>query len=1752
MFERSEGGKGRALESAGQAPSAEYRPCQRRKNIRHARHNTHSNCTIAHRQSRGILQRRASMAAAAGAVDGRTCSGGGAGWIRRWRQVPSRHLQQPDGPMFRQQQQWQPLAVPRGSESIVNALARLQQGPLAGSPCEVKRSVPPERQVLSRDTAKNVNGDGGGGGGGGGGGQDRCAPRSFSHGHGGAGMRAARETATRDSQRSRESDSEAVRVAVRVRPMSEREIAAGLQRIVSVECEAVLSVVDPTAFAAALALERGGKEQVESSMWAKQFSFDRCFGCDENATGGGQQEQVFEEIGAGVVDQAFSGYNATVFAYGQTGSGKSYTMMGSGAALDASVDPDDYGLIPRICARIFERLHQAGNEGAAQSPCQSTSDRNIPGGRRMAEGSGEQEILREDGSPCRTGHCEALLGGADGPAYRDNKNNNTSINNHHYSNSEMSVHEGNCNDQSRPAKTVAPLRGQNGTLAAAQASHRDVGCAAGANPLGFPAANSGPDPSDWWAQFSVEVSYLEIYNESLRDLFNPGTPAAAGIGGAGVSQGAGGSSIPAVGCGASGTGLRLREDPSSGIYVEGLTSIAVSSWDEMSQLLTYGGGERTVAATNANDWSSRSHAVFTLTLRQTSETMSPTGHSRESWEACSSINLVDLAGSERVSHTGATGLRLQEAGSINRSLAALSDVIKALSEAQRRHRDGKSPNRQSSPGRGKRGGAAAAVPPVSSPKVFIPYRNSVLTRLLKESLGGNSRTVMLACVSPCNAHYEETLGTLRYAERAKRVRTRAIANARRGMSEREAGIEQAALIGRLTTEVLDLKRQLAEATANNAADLLSPRPEPALTTGQLPPSPGSRRDTEGVEPPGAEASLRLGGLLTAQAVNGDQGYIYVVDPALQVEIERLRDTVADRERVIQNMELNGRRNLRAVRELGEGRRSKPATHLHRSSDGSCSSSSATSSSSASAQQCAVVPPGDSEQTGGSIELSQDTGAGEANLGLPESEQRQSRMRLLNLNQDPMFSECVAFPIRDGGTYTVVGSGEDADVQLAGSDVLPRHALIKVEPDGSAVLTPMPGACVRINGVPLGVDSEALAGQGQDAESGVLSPVTGCNEGGGVLHHNYRVLFGSRHFFRVDCGPETSAAQEKHDVGVGDNVSTVAAPRVSVDWDFAQKEVRDSTLASSVNGATVKTETVLMPLSPPLGTAGGLKPAASTRKRVEKGGSETEKALSSGSASDAQYCEGDGEAVSERRLAGVSNECLQGSRTPVSERVESVVLARTSSGCAPPLSSVVMSQRERSAATGDPSVPEQHPCATDPPSPAPASDPLPGLVEAATVVTEEEGAQKLPEEALPQGGLTPEQLPSVADNGVLPCPPRRSSAGCSRGESAAEVAATAASAAPRGLESDGSIDGDGTPAEEQGPSITTDNIEPIKIAGPSPPRSEKTHEDGTLGSAPQELTPPRSPTPASTTPTACGSAAATAVYAHKVKAALDIELQRAREAWRGAEGELERSQDERDELRAALEVVQDQARDRRRADRKEKRDLDKLKAQAEYRARALESDRDRLRQMLSKSDEEVADLRGQLREAQAAVAGTTATATAATTATTTESFTNTTTSVISPEREAAEGLLMVRIVSPSCRSEPWTTTPTPTAVATAECPGVDIRGGQGVATETVGDADPDAATGDIISKARMAGRSSTLASLSTAEQPCSQAAFVETKEESSEEVGEGGSPGCPAPAPFAVEEAASRRTGWSKSAGREDSTITPDEDLLRRRQGTLQQ
>ncbi len=226
---------------------------------------------------------------------------------------------------------------------------------------------------------------------------------------------------------------------------------------------------------------------------------------------------------------------------------------------------------------------------------------------------------------------------------------------------------------------------------------------------------------------------------------------------------------------------RIREHPEMGAYVEGLSRFQVKSFKDAEGLLEVGLENRQVAETRMNKLSSRSHAVFTLYLVQKLQDpkhASASGRLKQRkdiyMERHSKITLVDLAGSERVSMTGATGERLVEANNINKSLSTLSDVIKALSdkglaaarerERELRHSHEEDPLNATSDSLKSLVNSAH-----KHESIFVPYRNSALTWLLKDCLGGNARTVILASISPSEASYNETMSTLRYVERAKLI-----------------------------------------------------------------------------------------------------------------------------------------------------------------------------------------------------------------------------------------------------------------------------------------------------------------------------------------------------------------------------------------------------------------------------------------------------------------------------------------------------------------------------------------------------------------------------------------------------------------------------------------------------------------------------------------------------------------------------------------------------------------------------------------------------------------------------------------------------------------------------------------------------------------------------------------------------------------------------------------------------------------------
>ncbi|KAJ3365965.1 hypothetical protein GGF32_007465 [Allomyces javanicus] len=259
------------------------------------------------------------------------------------------------------------------------------------------------------------------------------------------------------------------------------------------------------------------------------------------------------------------------------------------------------------------------------------------------------------------------------------------------------------------------------------------------------------DPS--WT-VNVEVSYLEIYCEKVKDLLNPMNKAK----------------------------LRVREHPMLGPYVEDLTKMIVTSSDGVLRLIDTGNQLRTVASTQMNDVSSRSHAVFQIILTQKKYDE----ETNMSTERVSRISFVDLAGSERANSTGASGQRLKEGANINKSLSALGKVISALAEL--------------SGGASTSGGSKQRA-------THVPYRDSVLTWLLKDSLGGNSRTVMISCVSPASINAPESLSTLRYSDRAKQIVNKAIVNED----------PNAKLIRELKAEIAELRERLAAANSPSSS-----------------------------------------------------------------------------------------------------------------------------------------------------------------------------------------------------------------------------------------------------------------------------------------------------------------------------------------------------------------------------------------------------------------------------------------------------------------------------------------------------------------------------------------------------------------------------------------------------------------------------------------------------------------------------------------------------------------------------------------------------------------------------------------------------------------------------------------------------------------------------------------------------------------------------------------------------------------------
>ncbi|XP_031600748.2 kinesin-like protein KIF18A isoform X1 [Oreochromis aureus] len=247
-------------------------------------------------------------------------------------------------------------------------------------------------------------------------------------------------------------------------------------------------------------------------------------------------------------------------------------------------------------------------------------------------------------------------------------------------------------------------------------------------------------------EFAVAFSYLEVYNEQIRDLLANAGP------------------------------LAVREDSSKGVVVQGLTLHKPKSAEQILEALDSGNRNRTQHPTDMNANSSRSHAVFQIYLRQQDKTAS-LNHN----VCVAKMSLIDLAGSERASATNAKGARLREGANINRSLLALGNVINALADPK-------------------------------SKKAHIPYRDSKLTRILKDSLGGNCRTVMIANVSPSSKSYDDTHNTLKYANRAKEIKSSLKSN----VVSLDSHIGQYAVVcEKQRQEIMQLKQKLKEYEAKS-------------------------------------------------------------------------------------------------------------------------------------------------------------------------------------------------------------------------------------------------------------------------------------------------------------------------------------------------------------------------------------------------------------------------------------------------------------------------------------------------------------------------------------------------------------------------------------------------------------------------------------------------------------------------------------------------------------------------------------------------------------------------------------------------------------------------------------------------------------------------------------------------------------------------------------------------------------------------
>ncbi|GAB1608050.1 kinesin-like protein unc-104 isoform X2 [Argonauta hians] len=472
--------------------------------------------------------------------------------------------------------------------------------------------------------------------------------------------------------------------------------------------------------------------------------------------------------------------------------------------------------------------------------------------------------------------------------------------------------------------------------------------------------------------YSVEVSYMEIYCERVRDLLNPSNK----------------------------NNLRVREHPLLGPYVEDLSKLAVQSFEDIGKLIDEGNKARTVAATNMNETSSRSHAVFTIIFTQ--KKLDPA--TKMVGEKVSKISLVDLAGSERADSTGAKGTRLKEGANINKSLTTLGKVISALADVVSNKKKKKTD--------------------------FIPYRDSVLTWLLRENLGGNSKTAMVAALSPADINFDETLSTLRYADRAKQIVCKAVVNED----------PNAKVIRELKEEVARLRELLVhEGIEINECNSPTGQKEIKRT----------RKESMSADGDDPVERLQLSEKLMAELNESWE--------------EKLRKTEAirkDREAVLAEMGV-------ALREDG----------------------------------------------------------GTIGVFSPKK-----TPHLVNLNEDPLMSECLIYYIKDGITRVgLPNSKQPPDIQLNGTHIKEDHCLFESN-EGTVTVIPSNGSILYING------------------RQITEPT--------ILKVGARVILGKNHVFRFNHPVQARESRALMTESITD-LESFSQNQEPVDWTFAQLELLEN-------------------------------------------------------------------------------------------------------------------------------------------------------------------------------------------------------------------------------------------------------------------------------------------------------------------------------------------------------------------------------------------------------------------------------------------------------------------------------------------------------------------------------------------------------------------------------------------------------------------